>query len=113
MFRSFLKTSLRSLLRQKGYTIVNITGLSVGMACFFLISLWAFDEWSFDRFHDKRENLYRVEADKLEAGEFVYMPITPTPLQPYLKKTFPEIVHATRYSPLGTRVVQKDESRFR
>ncbi len=99
-------------MRHKGYTIINITGLSVGLACFLLISLWVFDEWSFDRFHVKPDNLYRVEADKFEAGEVVYMPITPTPLQPYLKETLPEIVHATRYSPMGTIIIQKDDNRF-
>lgn len=60
MFKNYLTIALRNLLRQKGYSLLNITGLSFGLACTFLIALWIQDEMSYDRFHENGDRLYRV-----------------------------------------------------
>jgi hypothetical protein len=52
MFKNYAKIALRNLRNNKGYSIINIAGLTVGMACFLLIVLWVRDEVSFDRWHE-------------------------------------------------------------
>lgn len=60
MLRNYLKIALRNLLRQKGFAFINITGLSIGLACCMLILLYTKDEISYDAFHEKKDQLYRV-----------------------------------------------------
>ncbi len=63
MLDNFLKISLRSLVKRKAYTFINIFGLSMGLAGCGLIGLYIFDEWRVDRFHQKGNRLYRVTTD--------------------------------------------------
>jgi putative ABC transport system permease protein len=60
MLKSHIKITLRNLKRQKAYSIINIGGLAIGMACFILILLWVQDELGFDQFHKNKNELYRV-----------------------------------------------------
>lgn len=53
MFRNYFITALRNIIRQKGYSLINILGLATGLACTFLILLWVQDELSYDRFHEQ------------------------------------------------------------
>ena len=52
MFENYLKIAIRSIIRNKFFSFINITGLSIGLACFMLIFLWVKDETGYDRFHD-------------------------------------------------------------
>ncbi|HEY9197512.1 MAG TPA: ABC transporter permease, partial [Mucilaginibacter sp.] len=63
MFKNYFKTAFRNLWRNKVFSIINITGLSVGLGCCMLIFLYAKDELSFDRFHKNVENIYHLTAD--------------------------------------------------
>lgn len=63
MFKNYFKTAFRNLWRNKVFSIINITGLSVGLGCCMLIFLYAKDELSFDRFHKNVENIYHLNAD--------------------------------------------------
>ncbi len=60
MIRNYFIVSIRNLLKKKTYSIINIIGLSIGIICSILISLWIFDELSFDKFHPKSNRLYQV-----------------------------------------------------
>ena len=60
MLRNHFKVALRYLLRHRGYTFINVAGLAVGIACALLITLFVRSEWSFDRFHSKKDRLYRA-----------------------------------------------------
>lgn len=60
MFRNYVRIALRNLRKQAGYSLLNIGGLSVGLACAFLIVLYVQHERSYDRFHENRDSLYRV-----------------------------------------------------
>ncbi|MGO4293225.1 ABC transporter permease [Chitinophaga sp. RAB17] len=60
MIRNFFKIAYRSLLRNKGFSIINITGLAIGMAAAILILLWIQDELSYDEFHDNKDRIYEV-----------------------------------------------------
>lgn len=93
MFISYLKVALRNILKHKGYSLINIAGLAIGMACFILIFLWVRDELSYDRFHKNADNLYRAIVEHPD-GVFS---VSPWALAPTLKNNYPEIIKATRF----------------
>lgn len=97
MFHNYLTTAIRSLFRQKVFSLINILGLAFGLACALLILLWVQDELSFDRFHDHAERLYRVEEDQYYSGEVYHVTVTPYPSGPVWKEEIPEIEEACRY----------------
>lgn len=68
MFKNYFKTALRNLARNKIYSFINVTGLSIGLACAMLIMLYVKDEVSFDRFHKDVNNIYRI-AKKTRGGK--------------------------------------------
>ncbi len=60
MLKNYLKIAIRNLLKNKGYSLINIFGLAIGMTCCVLILLFVQDELSYDAFHTKRDRLYRL-----------------------------------------------------
>lgn len=98
MIKNYIKIAWRNLLKNKGYSILNITGLAIGMAAAMLILSWVQNERSFDLFHHKKDQLFLVGnranwGDKLQVWFY-----TPKPLGPAAKAEFPEIAHYSRYS---------------
>ncbi len=90
MLRNYLIVAYRNLMRHKVYSLINVTGLSIGIAFCILTFLYVRREWSFDAFHVKADRIYRVYS-KGEVGEgSVAMATTPGPLGPALAKAFPE-----------------------
>ena len=87
MLLNYLKVALRGIRRNKGYSFINIGGLAIGLACFFLIGLWVRDELSFDRFHQNKDRIYRV-LNKLPNGDQIPNPTYA--LAPALKELYPE-----------------------
>ena len=69
MLKNYLKVALRNLLKHKVYSFINILGLAVGIAASVLISLYIFDELSYDRFHVNANRTYRVVADWSNKGD--------------------------------------------
>ncbi|MEO6167276.1 MAG: ABC transporter permease [Chitinophagales bacterium] len=99
MLTHYIKISLRNLRKQKLLAFINIFGLSVGIACFSLFLLYAVNEFSFDKFHQQADNIYRVGrwiqafGDRPAAGD-TYMPM---PLGPALKEDFPDVKEYVRF----------------
>ena len=60
MFKNYLKTSLRNIKKDKGYSLINIMGLAVGLTCVILIMLYIQYEFSYDRYHENAKNIYRI-----------------------------------------------------
>ena len=60
MLRNYILVTLRNLRKNVTYSFINIAGLSIGIACSLLITLWVFDELSFDKFQPKKDRLYQV-----------------------------------------------------
>lgn len=68
MIRNYFKTAIRNLLRNKVYSIINIAGLSLGLACTMLIILYLKDEVSYDRFHENGKNIYRIALGQTDSN---------------------------------------------
>lgn len=95
MFQEHFKVSYRNLRRQKGYTLINVLGLSLGIASAILLFLVVSYEKSFDSFHPNSARIYRI-GEMENGGEPSYL--TKTPLAPKLKSDLPEVVAATRFA---------------
>lgn len=113
MFRNYLKTGIRNIKRQKGYSVINIAGLAIGLACCILILLWVRDELSFDKFHEKDNRLYRIICKWDTENATRYTASTPAPLGPALKENFPDIERCAMYADLGSVNVKCGEKVFR
>jgi len=98
MFKSYLKTTLRNIKKHFGYSLINIMGLAIGMACCILILLFVFDELSYDKFHENHDRIYRVTRQWLNEDGAVSLHLgqVAPPVAPLLENDFPEIVHAIR-----------------
>lgn len=99
MIRNYLLTALRNIFRQKGYTMINVTGLAIGIVSCLFIVFYIQDEFSYDRFHDKGDRIYRLLFDYTSPNGEVYShSIGPYRLAEELKSRFPEIEKAFRLS---------------
>jgi putative ABC transport system permease protein len=100
MIKNYLKIAWRSLLKQKGFSSINIFGLATGMACSLLIFLFVKDETSYDRFHNDAGQIYRVVKDFVnEDGSRLPDATTPPALAPAMQKDIPEVATTTRVFP--------------
>src|ERR1700746_3451061 len=98
MFKNYFKVAVRNLLRNKGFSIINISGLAIGMASAILILLWIQNEVSHDRFHKELDRLYEVWSNDKIDGSVRSLTNTPEIMAPALKKDYPEIEEVTRVS---------------
>ena len=112
MFKNYLKIALRNLSRQKVFSAINIIGLAIGLTCGILLSLWIFDEISYDKFHGNRENIYRILENQSYSSQNMQVAVTPVPLAESIKESFPEIVYATRYNQDFAQVIEVGDKKF-
>lgn len=105
MLRNYLKIAFRSLWRSKIHSLINVLGLSLGIACCVLIALFVKDEWTFDTFHTKADRIYRVygREDYGKDEKFFYT-VTPFPMGPALKENFAEVEAQVRINNIGSPV---------
>ena len=102
MVKNYIKVAVRSILRSKVYSLINIFGLSIGIACCLLLSLYVRDEFSYDRHHDRLEDLYRVDSHFEKGPGFDDLPSVSPPIAMTLKDEIPEVEAAVRVlHPIG------------
>ena len=104
MLTHYLKIAFRNMRKYKNQTLISVIGLAVGFTCFALATLWIRYEMSYDGFHKNAKNMYvvyRLHPWNPTAG--YVNNLSPLPLAPYLKETFPEIANATFLSPASPR----------
>jgi putative ABC transport system permease protein len=109
MLKSHLKIALRNLRRQKGYSFINIAGLTMGLVSFILIGLWVADELSFDRFHEKKDRIFRI-LNKVSGGDLIPSPTYA--LAPALKEEYSEVEEFSRVWPWAASLVSYGGKRF-
>ncbi len=110
MLKNYFKIIIRNIRRFPVYSMLNISGLAIGMACTFLILLWVRDEISYDRHFEHAGELYRVlEIQYYAGGEIFPVAVTPSALAPALKEEFPEIIRSSRYNRAWWMVQKNDE----
>ena len=99
MLRNYLLIALRNIYRQKGYSLINISGLAIGIMSCLLIIMYVSDELSYDRFHERGDRIYRLFFRYTSPnGESFNHAIGPYRLADELSARFPEIEEAARLS---------------
>jgi len=97
MLHNYLKIAIRNLLRNKGFSAINISGLAIGMASALLILLWVHNELTFDRWYPNTSRLYQLyNRDKIQ-GNLQAWPNTPKVMAPFLKKDYASVDDVTRF----------------
>jgi putative ABC transport system permease protein len=110
MIWNYFNTALRNIKRYSLQSILNISGMAIGIASALLILLWAQNEWSFDRHYKNADNLYRIiENQDPSGGTSSLSAITPGALTNALKKDYPEIIRSTRYDPYSELRLKKGD----
>ncbi len=95
MFRNNLKIALRNLLKQKIYSSINVAGLAVGIASCLLIMLYVQHEFSYDKFFQDHERIYRMVLERKYPNHSTYYAIIPHSFQGIISKEFPEVESST------------------
>ena len=98
MFKNYFKTTFRNLWKTKGYSLLNIGGLAIGIACAALIFLWVEDELTFDHYFSNRDNLYKVKDRQTYNGTTFTFDATPGLLAQRMRSEIPGIKNTARSS---------------
>ncbi len=112
MLKNYLKIALRNLLKQKGYSAINIAGLVLGMSCCLLILLYVRNELDYDRFHEKAERTYRLYLDARINDKDLIAATSCGPLAATLRQELPGIETAARIRHVGNFTVRHEDKTF-
>jgi len=113
MFRNYLITALRNLLRNPLYAFINVFGLSIGITCSLVILLFIKHEFSYDRFHVRKDLIYRVVFENVSPERMVKSPQFTDPVGPAMVEEFPEIIRSTRFARMGSGFFTHEEKTYR
>jgi putative ABC transport system permease protein len=110
MFKNYFKTALKVFSRNKGFTAINIIGLSVGIAACLLILQYVSFQLSFDRFNANADDIYRVTNDRYQNGNLIqHGTITYSAIGKAMQDDFPEVINHTRVRPGGGIFINGDK----
>jgi len=112
MYKNYLKVTFRNLWIQKGYTLINISGLAIGLLCCLLIVMYVLDELSYDRHFQNSENIYRVGVRGIVGDQDISGVQTSSLMARTLVEEYPEVLHATRLHHTPNMLVRYDEKVF-
>jgi putative ABC transport system permease protein len=112
MFNNLLKHSIRSFRRQRAYIIINILGLSIGIACSLLIALYVIREASYDSYNIKKDRIFRLILNGKIGGQEITAAVTSVPMGPTMLKEFPEVEDFLRLSGRGPTVIEYNNQTF-
>jgi len=112
MFKNYVLTTLRTIIKHRGFTLINVTGLAIGMACCIMILLFVSNELSFDKYHENASQIYRGGIDgRLGDRDFMTY-TTAAPFARTMVEEFPEVINATRFLQGSNKLISYGESRF-
>jgi putative ABC transport system permease protein len=97
MIKNYIKTAIRSLSKNKGFTAINVLGLALGLASCLLIIFYVFDELNYDKYNTKADRIYRINEDISFGGNSNSYAVTPAPMAAALKNDFPEVEQVVRF----------------
>jgi putative ABC transport system permease protein len=110
MIRNYFKTAVKTLIRNKLYTTLNIAGLTFGLSCFLLIGLYLFDELTFDQQHSNAKQIYRVIENKTVNGESTTIAAASYKLAEESKKKIAGVENTTRIQRIGRANILNTEN---
>ena len=112
MLRHFISIAWRNISKKKAISLINILGLTIGIASSILIFLWVYDESNFDQFHKNFENIYRVyTTEETSTGTYSQLAVQP-PLADDLKAKYPVIASSSRFFILSKTLIKNGQKEF-
>lgn len=112
MLKTIIKHSLRSFSRQKGYFLINLLGLSLGLASSLLISTYVFHELSYDKFNKKSDRIYKLILNGKIGDQEMLVTSTAAVIAPTMLRDFPEIEEFCRLNNWGTTNIKYKDQNF-
>jgi putative ABC transport system permease protein len=109
MILHHLTYAFRRLRKNRTYTLLNVFGLSVGLACFAMIGMWVKSELGYDRFHSKGSRIYRVAGRVADGKSTFEQAITSPPLAAAMMKDFPEVENTVRMDVVDATIQYADQ----
>ena len=113
MLSNYFRTALRNLLKYKFYMFINILGLAIGLTCFLFILVYVNDELSFDEFHEKGDQIYRVNFLGRIFDQEMDLPQTGDPYGPFMMDNFPEVINQVRLQNRGGYLVKYGDRSYK
>ena len=108
MFKNYIIVAWRNLLKNKTFSLLNIVGLAVGLACFILIAMYVMDELSYDKHNEKADRIYRINSDIRFGGNDLRLAVCSDPMGATLKKDYPQVEQFVRiYNSNGSKMLKK------
>ena len=112
MLSNLFTVSIRNLLRNSGYTLLHILGLTLGITCAIFITLYIVDETSYDDFHDKKDRIHRIVTTILENGKESFYGNTQVPMALALEGKYTEVERAVRFLSAGRELFENPDQKL-
>jgi putative ABC transport system permease protein len=113
MFRNYLLIACRHMLRHKGFTFINVFGLTVGLTACLLITLYVLNELSYDRYAARADRTYRIGIKGRIGGKDIVTPMVGEPAGPALARDYPFVESYTRLNEEGTMIVRNGTNTYK
>jgi putative ABC transport system permease protein len=112
MFKNLIKHSIRSFKRQRSYIIINVLGLSIGIACSLLIALYVLNEVSYDQYNTKKDRIFRAILNAKIGGQEVTVATSASVMGPTMLREFPEVEAFCRMTGRGPTIIEYNNQTF-
>ncbi|HEY3430517.1 MAG TPA: ABC transporter permease, partial [Cyclobacteriaceae bacterium] len=112
MLKNIFKIAVRSILKDKSYSAINILGLTIGITCSLFLLMYILDELSFDRYHKNADNIYRIVSNIKEPDNAFTWAVAQIPLAEELRDNYPEVTNAVRFFRTGRQLYKNNDQQF-
>ena len=112
MLSNYFRIAVRNITKNKGYSLINIAGLAIGLACFILITFYVTYELSYDNYHTDVDLIYRVATYDVDSGEEYITANTSAPVGPTILDEAPQVEYAARIMSLGLGPMKYENNVF-
>ena len=112
MLRNLVKIALRNLLKDKAYSVINILGLTIGITCSLFLLMYIMDELSYDRYHAKAKNIYRIVSNIKEPDNAFTWAVVQKPMGVELRDNYPEVLNAVRFDGMDKSLYRNGDIQF-
>ncbi len=110
--KNFFINAFRNMRKHRGYFILNVGGLAIGLTSFLFITLYVIHELSYDKFHKNYENIYSLKVVGRLAGGVLNQAVTAAPVAQAMLNDYPEVLAATRVNRMGAWLIRFGDKKF-
>jgi len=112
MLRNLIKIALRNLLKDKGYSAINIAGLTIGITCSLFLLMYILDELSYDKYHVNANTIYRIVSHIKEPDNAFTWAVVQKPMAVELRDNYPEVKNAVRFDGMNRNLYKNGDRQF-